>query len=132
MIFIIKKKNIKNKKFEKWFENYLKPFMTLECNKEYSLFLDQSDFDRSIFRTRNKDGIFGNGYDYESLVRTFVEHKLPHLSRELVYDSENGMFSVSSYDKKVIEELGFELAQELRKDKFKDYVSEMESYDYYL
>ena len=69
------------KKFEKWFENYLKPFMTLECNKEYSLFLDQSDFDRSIFRTRNKDGIFGNGYDYESLVKTFVEHKLPHLSR---------------------------------------------------
>ena len=120
------------KKFEKWFENYLKPFMTLECNKEYSLFLDQSDFDRSIFRTRNKDGIFGNGYDYESLVRTFVEHKLPHLSRELFYDSENGMFSVSSYDKKVIEELGFELAQELRKDKFKDYVSEIESYDYYL
>lgn len=106
--------------------------MTLECNKEYSLFLDQSDFDRSIFRTRNKDGIFGNGYDYESLVKTFVEHKLPHLSRELFYDSENGMFSVSSYDKKVIEELGFELAQELRKDKFKDYVSEMESYDYYL
>ena len=89
-------------------------------------------FDRSIFRTRNKDGIFGNGYDYESLVKTFVEHKLPHLSRELFYDSENGMFSVSSYDKKVIEELGFELAQELRKDKFKDYVSEMESYDYYL
>ena len=120
------------KKFEKWFENYLKPFMTLECNKEYSLFLDQTDFDRSIFRTRNKDGIFGNGYDYESLVRTFVEYKLPHLSRELFYDSENGMFSVSSYDKKVIEELGFELAQELRKDKFKDYVSEMESYDYYL
>ena len=106
------------KKFEKWFENYLKPFMTMECNKQYSLFLDQSDFDRSIFRTRNKDGIFG--------------HKLPHLSRELFYDSENGMFSVSSYDKKVIEELGFELSQELRKDKFKDYVSQMESYDFYL
>ena len=119
-------------KFDKWFKNHLKPFMTMEYNEQYSLFLDQTDFDKSIFRTRNKDGIFGNGYDYESLVKTFVEHKLPHLSMELFYDSENGMFSVSSYDKQVIEELGFELAQELKKDKFKDYVSEMESYDYYL
>ena len=120
------------KKYDEWFKNYLKPFVILKDNDSYSLSLDQMYFDKSIFKKRNKDGIYGNGYDYESLIRTFVDHKLPHLSSKLFYDSENGMFSVSSYDKKIVEELGFELAQELRKDKFKDYISEMENYEFYL
>ena len=120
------------KKFEKWFKDYLKPFMTIENDSNYSLFLDQKYFDKSIFKNRNNDGIYGNGYDYENLVKTFVKNKLPHLSSNLYYDSENGMFSVSSYNRKAIEELGFELSQELRKDKFKDYVSKMDDQDLYL
>ena len=94
--------------------------------------LDQMYLINQFLKKEIKDGIYGNGYDYESLIRTFVDHKLPHLSSKLFYDSENGMFSVSSYDKKIVEELGFELAQELRKDKFKDYISEMGKLRIYL
>ena len=120
------------KKFDKWFKNYLLPFKIMKFDDKYSLTLDQSNFDKNIFTSRASDGITGTGYDYESLFRTFITGKLPHLSREFYYDSEAGMFCAYSDNKKSIEELAFELSKERKTNNFKEYVSQMETYDYYL
>lgn len=119
-------------KFDKWFRNYIKPFEIMKIDDKYSLTLDQEHFDKDIFKSRYNDNIAGTGYDYESLFRTFIDSKLPHLSREFYFDSEAGMFCAYSDNIKSIEELAFELSQEKQNNNFKEYISKMENYEVYL
>ena len=119
-------------KFDKWFREYLTPFYIMKIDNKYSLTLNQEYFDKDIFKSRHNDNILGTGYDYESLFRTFIDGKLPHLSREFYYDSEAGMFCAYSDDIKAVEELAFELSQERKNNNFKDYIPKMENYEFYL
>lgn len=99
--------------FDKWFESNIKPFVIVNhTDKYYSLILDQVYFDRNNF---NKEEI--NGYDYEELIKSYVSDKLSYLENELNFDSEAGMFAVTSKDIKVIEELAYSFSKDLN-DKY--------------
>lgn len=90
--------------FDKWFKNEIEPFHIVNhMDKCYSLILNYVDFDKNNFSNK----FYVNGYDYEDLIKSYVSNKLNHLESELNFDSENGMFAVSSKDIKVIEELAY-------------------------
>lgn len=94
--------------FDKWFDDNIKPFVIVNhTDKYYSLLLDQVYFDKNIF---NKEEV--NGYDYEELIKSYVSKKLEHLELELNFDSEAGMFAVTSKDIKVIEELAYSFSKD--------------------
>ena len=96
--------------FDKWFEDSLKPFNIINhTDKYYSLILEQVYFDKELF---NKNEV--NGYDYEELIKSYVSDKLSYLENELNFDSEAGMFAVTSKDIKVIEELAYAFNRDLK------------------
>ena len=99
--------------FDKWFDDNIKPFVIVNhTDKYYSLILDQVYFDKDIFYKNEV-----NGYDYEELIKSYVSKKLEHLELELNFDSETGMFAVTSKDIKVIEELAYSFSKDLN-DKY--------------
>jgi len=89
--------------FDKWFQDNIKPFIIVKHSEElYSLILNENNFNRKIFN----NSFQVNGYDYEELIKNYSSNKLAHLYN-LDYDSEAGMFAVSSNSLLTLEELAY-------------------------
>lgn len=89
--------------FDKWFQDNIKPFIIVKHSEElYSLILNENNFNKKIF----DNSLQVNGYDYEELIKNYSSSKLSHLFN-LNYDSEAGMFAVSSNSLLTLEELAY-------------------------
>lgn len=89
--------------FDKWFQDNIKPFIIVKHSEElYSLILNENNFNKKIF----DNSLQVNGYDYEELIKNYSSTKLSHLFN-LKYDSEAGMFAVSSNSLHTLEELAY-------------------------
>ena len=89
--------------FDKWFQDKIKPFIIVKHSEElYSLILNENNFNRKIFNNK----LQVSGYDYEELIKNYSSNKLSHLYN-LDYDSEAGMFAVSSNSLLTLEELAY-------------------------
>lgn len=120
-------------KFEEWFYKQIKPFTLFKNENNISMLLNVENFKSEMFKSRNGDGIYGNGYDWDSLVRTYVECKLPHLSNKLTYDSENGMLCVDMQNQKQFDELAYNIAKDYKKENgLQEYIEKMQNFDIYL
>lgn len=57
-----------------------------------SLILNVGGYKDDIFLERQEEGFEGNGYDWQSLARVFLQERLPELASIIRFDSEAGMF----------------------------------------
>lgn len=53
---------------------------------------------QEIFDTRSEEGFIGNGYDWESLARVFLDEQCPGLQEKISFDPEADLFCVYSED----------------------------------
>lgn len=53
---------------------------------------------QDVFDTRAEEGFEGSGYDWESLVKVFLEERKPDLIEKVKFDSKSSMFCVYSED----------------------------------
>lgn len=85
------------------FEESIKPFFMVEYDGGVSVCLNaDGGYLSEVFEARADEGFEGRGYDWESLARVFVEEKCPHLSENINFDPEAGMFSAYSEEKEVV------------------------------
>ena len=64
--------------------------------EDFSICLNVGEYLKEVFDTRADEGFAGNGYDWESLAKVYIEEKCPDLFEELEFDSEADMFCVYS------------------------------------
>ena len=78
------------------FKREIAPFFWVEHKDYASVCLEAGGYLQEIFDTRADEGFLGNGYDWESLARIYLEEKRPDLMDSLQFDPEAGMFCVYS------------------------------------
>ncbi len=86
------------------FEMKIQPFFWVESKMTASVCLSVGEYKAEIFQAREDEGFEGNGYDWESLARVFVEEQVPELSEKISFDSEGSMFCAYSEDKDALKE----------------------------
>lgn len=61
------------------FEETIKPFFWIDHEDSASVCLNVGEYKTEIFETRAEEGFEGNGYDWASLAKVFLEEKQPNL-----------------------------------------------------
>lgn len=87
------------------------PFFLTEHGDSTSLCLEVGSYLQDLFDSRADEGFEGNGYDWESLARVFLEEKRPDLSEEIDFDSEGSMFCAYSTNSAVLKEFALTFKQ---------------------
>ncbi|WP_121967105.1 Imm51 family immunity protein [Myroides sp. N17-2] len=79
-----------------------------------SVILTNLSYKKDFFDLHSDKGFLGNGYDWQSLAKTYIHKFKPQLSTKLNFDSEADMFSIISKEDGVLEEfiIGFKQACE--------------------
>jgi len=87
----------------------LKPFFWVEVDGSASLCLNIGEFKHDVFEARADEGFLGNGYDWASLAREFVDEQMPHIQDAIDFDPEADMFVAYASDPETLEQfaLGF-------------------------
>lgn len=95
-------------------ETQIQPFFWVDHDKTASVCLSAGGYKDAIFEARAEEGFLGNGYDWGSLAKVFLDEKMPHLAEVIRFDPEAGMYCVYSSDKAALREfaLGFKAACE--------------------
>ena len=86
------------------FEEQIKPFFWVEHESTVSVCLNVGEYKTEIFQSREEEGFEGNGYDWESLARVFIEEQAPNFVESVDFDSEGSMFCAYSEDKEALKE----------------------------
>lgn len=80
----------------------IEPFFWVEHESTISVCLTVGEYKTEIFQSREDEGFEGNGYDWESLARFFIDEQVPELSESIDFDSEGSMFCAYSSDKEAL------------------------------
>lgn len=80
----------------------INPFFWVEHKTTASVCLTVGEYKTVIFQSREDEGFEGNGYDWESLARVFIDEQAPELSENIDFDSEGSMFCVYSKDRNAL------------------------------
>ena len=80
------------------FEELIKPFFWVEHGNSVSVCLNAGEYKTEIFQLREDEGFEGNGYDWGSLAKVFLEEQKPELTEVVKFDPEAGMFCAYSSD----------------------------------
>lgn len=78
------------------FKELIKPFYWVEHEKSVSVCLIVGEYKTEIFERREEEGFEGNGYDWGSLAKVFLEELQPELMEDVKFDPEAGMFCAYS------------------------------------
>jgi hypothetical protein len=84
------------------FEEKIKPFFWVEHESSVSVCLNVGDYKTEIFQTRENEGFEGNGYDWTSLARVFLEELKPDLIGNIKFDPEADIFCAYSSDQEAL------------------------------
>ncbi len=86
-------------------EDQIKPFLIVSGDRSTSVILSNvGTYNQHIFDERAHEGFTGNGYDWGSLARVFLEEKAAHLKTLIRLEPEGGMFCAYSTDRAATEE----------------------------
>ena len=78
------------------------PFTWVEHDKSYSVCLTVGDYKNEIFESRAEEGFEGNGYDWASLAKIFLEDKMQDLIETIKFDPEGSMYCAYSSNKEAL------------------------------
>ncbi|WP_326984676.1 immunity 51 family protein [Chryseobacterium sp. MYb264] len=90
------------------FETTIKPFFWVASEKTFSVCLNAGSYKPDIFDWRKDDGFEGNGYDWASLAKVFVQEKKPEMADEIKFDPEADMFCAYSTNPEKLKEFVLE------------------------
>ncbi|WP_375559949.1 immunity 51 family protein [Bernardetia sp. OM2101] len=93
------------------FENQIKPFFWTDHEKSASVCLSAIEYKAEIFEARAEEGFEGNGYDWASLARVFLEEKQPQLTEVINFDPEGSMYCAYSSDKEALKEFSIKFKE---------------------
>lgn len=106
-------------KFDKWFNNYLKPFKITRLDDVYSVCLfDYNYYYDWLDEEKTKTAKYGDGHCYEDAFSDYLNDYKKYFDDFLEYDSERSMFCVYCQNKKDAESVAYILSK-LYKDKRK-------------
>lgn len=74
------------------------PFFWTEHENSVSACLYVGEYKTEIFQTREEEGFEGNGYDWASLAKVFLEEQKPEFIDVVKFDPESSMFCAYSHD----------------------------------
>ncbi len=80
----------------------INPFFLVEHDNSVSVCLDAGSFKPEIFETRADEGFEGNGYDWASLAKVFLEEQYADLKDAIKFDPEAGMFCAYASDPEIL------------------------------
>lgn len=80
------------------FKLLIHPFFWIDHEINCSVCLEVGVYMVNLFRKREDEGFEGNGYDWASLAKVFVEEHMPGLIGMIKFDPEAGMFCAYSSD----------------------------------
>ncbi|GGG88965.1 hypothetical protein GCM10007415_23820 [Parapedobacter pyrenivorans] len=80
------------------FKENIKPFFWVENISSTSVCLNTGSFKPEIFETRADEGFEGNGYDWTSLAKVFLDERYADLTDKVKFDPEAAMFCAYSSD----------------------------------
>lgn len=86
------------------FEIAIQPFFWVEHESTASVCLNVGEYKTEIFQSREDEAFEGNGYDWESLARVFIEEQTSNFIESIDFDSEGSMFCAYSKDKEALKE----------------------------
>ncbi|GAB3022792.1 hypothetical protein GCM10027051_29510 [Niabella terrae] len=78
------------------FEKLIYPFFWVENERNLSVCLNVGEYKSEIFKARESEGFEGNGYDWGSLAKVFLEEQKPEFVGTVKFDPEAGMFCAYS------------------------------------
>ena len=92
----------------------IKPFCWVDGEESVSVCLEAGEYKAEIFESRLSEGFEGNGYDWGSLAKVFLDEKKPELVNDINFDPEAGMYCVYSSNKIALKDfsIGFKNACE--------------------
>ncbi|MDR2966412.1 MAG: immunity 51 family protein [Methanobacteriaceae archaeon] len=105
----------------------IEPFKLISYDSGNSFLLTVGEYKTEIFEKREDEGFEGNGYDWASLAKVFLDEKLPDLKDKIGFDPEGSMFCAYCNDLNALKEfaIGFYNACE-NKDLIEDLFSRAE------
>ncbi|SEW47884.1 Immunity protein 51 [Chryseobacterium wanjuense] len=86
------------------FETTIKPFFWVASEKTFSVCLNAGSYKPEIFEWRKNEGFEGNGYDWTSLAKVFLNEKKSGLSGDIKFDPEADMFCAYSSNPESLKE----------------------------
>ena len=93
------------------FKELIKPFYWVEHEKNVSVCLIVGEYKTEIFERREEEGFEGNGYDWGSLAKVFLEELHPELMEDVKFDPEAGMFCAYSSNTDALKTFIFEFKE---------------------
>lgn len=81
------------------FKKEIAPFAWIEQQGSASVCLNVGEYLQEIFDARAEEGFEGNGYDWGSLARVFLEEQCSDLQEKIELDPEGDMFCAYSKEK---------------------------------
>ncbi|MBQ7990232.1 MAG: hypothetical protein IJ080_07715 [Oscillospiraceae bacterium] len=83
----------------------IEPFYIVE-EEGFALCLEtDGTFHPELFALRADEGFEGNGYDVEAVAVQYLNECAPYLIRDIIFDSEAGMFVAMSEEREPLEDL---------------------------
>jgi hypothetical protein len=99
------------------FKETIKPFFWVEHANNVSVCLEVGSYKTHIFQSREDEGFEGNGYDWASLAKVFLEEKEPKFKKVVKFDPESSMFCAYSSDVDTLKEFVISFKQACENDK---------------
>lgn len=93
-------------------EQVITPFVWVERKESVSVCLLVGEYKNELFKSREKEGFTGTGYDWEALARVYLEEQKPQLDGIINFDSEGSMYCAYSSNSEALKEfsIGFKQA----------------------
>lgn len=82
----------------------IRPFFWVSHENHNSVCLDANTYKQEIFNSREEDGFEGNGYDWTSLAKVFLDEQKPELKKDIRFDPEAGMFCAYSSNENALKD----------------------------
>lgn len=109
------------------FKETIKPFFWVEHSNSVSVCLEIGNYKHDLFKTRIDEGFEGNGYDWASLAKVFVNEREHKFKKTIKFDPESSMFCAYSSESETLKEFIISFKQACEDDKFiKDLFSRAE------
>ena len=114
------------------FKEQIKPFKIIEHDDNYSVILDEDDYQYDWLSEVKEKNYYGDGHCYNNLFNNYLSSNFSKLNKKLKYVSENGMFCVYCKNLFDAEEVAYELSKLYKnKNKMIEWIKcTKENYDY--
>ncbi|MCL9807532.1 immunity 51 family protein [Flavobacterium amniphilum] len=89
---------------QKDINNVIEPFFWVEHSNSFSVCLNVGYYKQELFEKREEEGFDGNGYDWASLAKVFLEEQKPEFIDVIKFDPEGSMFCAYSSNKEALQD----------------------------